>query len=160
MTRKRDPSPPEWPIGKRPGFLIRRLHQIHVALFAEHCARFDITPVQYSLLSALSHKGTADQTTLAAEIALDRTTATGALRRLEARGLIVRIRSEEDKRARECRLTRAGADLLARMEDDARTAHHATLAPLSKADQRDLLRLMGRLVTMHGEMAMDAKAAT
>ena len=57
-----------WPLRQRPGFLIRRLHQIHVALFQQKCADFEITPLQYSLLSALAKRGTADQTTLAADI--------------------------------------------------------------------------------------------
>src|SRR5712672_2457212 len=61
-----------WPLSQRPGFLIRRLHQIHVALFQEACGHFEVTPLQYSLLSALAARKTADQTTLAADIALDR----------------------------------------------------------------------------------------
>src|SRR5205814_8341576 len=79
-----------WPLGQRPGFLVRRLHQIHVALFQERCAAFEITPLQYSLLSALAVRGTADQTTLAGDVALDRTTTTGALKRLQTRGFIQR----------------------------------------------------------------------
>ncbi len=79
-----------WPLGQRPGFLIRRLHQIHVALFQKKCAAFDVTPLQYSLLSALARRGTADQTTLAADVALDRTTTTGALKRLQSRKFIER----------------------------------------------------------------------
>src|ERR1700760_3299738 len=43
-----------WPLDQRPGFLIRRMHQIHVALFQERCAEFELTPLQYSLLSALA----------------------------------------------------------------------------------------------------------
>ena len=74
-----------WPLNQRPGFLVRRLHQIHVALFQERCAAFAITPLQYSLLSALAGRGTADQSTLAADVALDRTTTTGALKRLQSR---------------------------------------------------------------------------
>jgi hypothetical protein len=58
-----------WPLDQRPGFLIRRLHQIHVALFQKRCAAFEITPLQYSLLSALAKRGTADQTTLADDVA-------------------------------------------------------------------------------------------
>ncbi len=77
-----------WPLSQRPGFLIRRLQQIHVALFQEACGQFEVTPLQYSLLSALAARETADQTTLAADIALDRTTTTGALKRLAARKLI------------------------------------------------------------------------
>jgi len=80
-----------WPLSQRPGFLIRRLHQIHVALFQEACGEFEVTPLQYSLLSALAaRKETADQTTLAADIALDRTTTTGALKRLAARKFVER----------------------------------------------------------------------
>ena len=38
-------------LSDRPGFLVRRLHQIHLALFAEECAGLDITPVQYSIMT-------------------------------------------------------------------------------------------------------------
>src|SRR5437660_12610062 len=98
-----------WPLAQRPGFLIRRLHQIHVALFQETCAGFAITPLQYSLLSALAVRGTADQTTLAADVALDRTTTTGVLKRLQSRNFIERGIDRADRRARICRLTSAGA---------------------------------------------------
>src|SRR5438445_1988063 len=94
-----------WPLELRPGYLIRRLHQIHVALFQEKCAAFAITPLQYSLLSALAVRGTADQTTLAADVALDRTTTTGALKRLQSRAFIERGVDRADRRARICRLT-------------------------------------------------------
>src|SRR5204863_3439209 len=97
-AHRRDP----WPLSKRPGFLLRRLHQIHVALFASSCARFDVTPVQYSLMSALALRVAADQTTLANDVALDRTTVTGALKRLQNRGLIKRVASRSDRRAQEC----------------------------------------------------------
>jgi hypothetical protein len=39
-------------LGQRPGFLVRRLHQIHLALFAEECKAFGVTPAQYSILTA------------------------------------------------------------------------------------------------------------
>jgi hypothetical protein len=38
-------------LARRPGFLIRRLHQMHLALFAEACGAFGATPVQYSILT-------------------------------------------------------------------------------------------------------------
>jgi DNA-binding MarR family transcriptional regulator len=135
-----------WPLPQRPGFLIRRLHQIHVALFQEACGAFEVTPLQYSLLSALAVRGTADQTTLAADIALDRTTTTGALKRLEARDLVERPVSDDDRRARTCRLTTAGAALLAKIEASARVAHRATLGHLSAKDQALFIALMQRIV--------------
>jgi DNA-binding MarR family transcriptional regulator len=135
-----------WPLGQRPGFLIRRLHQIHVALFQKKCAAFDVTPLQYSLLSALARRGTADQTTLAADVALDRTTTTGALKRLQSRKFIERAVDSRDRRAQMCRLTKAGASLLRRMEASARAAHRETVADLSKAEQRRFIAMMQRIV--------------
>jgi DNA-binding MarR family transcriptional regulator len=135
-----------WPLDQRPGFLIRRLHQIHVALFQEACSAFEMTPLQYSLLSALAARGTADQTSLAADIALDRTTTTGALKRLEARKLVERPVSDDDRRARVCRLTSAGRALLEKIETAAREAHRVTIDSLSKAEQTAFIAMMQRIV--------------
>jgi len=139
-----------WPLGQRPGFLVRRLHQIHVALFQEKCAAFEITPLQYSLLSALAVRGTADQTTLAFDVALDRTTTTGALKRLQIRGFIRRAVQRDDRRARACKLTTAGAALLGKMESAARAAHRDTLASLGKSDQKRFIALMQQIVAANG----------
>src|SRR3981189_157991 len=135
-----------WPLERRPGCLRRRLHQIHVALFQKRCAAFEITPLQYSLLSALAKRGTADQTTLADDVALDRTTTTGALKRLQSRNFIERSIHHRDRRAQICRLTRAGTALLRQMEASARAAHRETVADLSKADQKRFIAMMQRIV--------------
>lgn len=159
MARKR-PQKTErsWPLDQRPGFLIRRLHQIHVALFQKRCAAFEITPLQYSLLSALAKRGTADQTTLAADVALDRTTTTGALKRLQLRKFVERSVHHRDRRAQNCRLTAAGAALLRRMESSARAAHLETLADLSKADQKRFITMMRRIVAASSDQG-EARAA-
>jgi DNA-binding MarR family transcriptional regulator len=135
-----------WPLEQRPGYLIRRLHQVHVALFQRKCAAFDITSLQYSLLSALAKRGTADQTTLAADVALDRTTATGALKRLQSRKLVERTVHSRDRRAQICRLTKAGGRLLCQMEASARAAHRETLAGLSKAEQKRFIAVMQKIL--------------
>ena len=145
-----------WPLSERPGFLIRRLHQIHVALFQEACGQFEITPLQYSLLSALAARKTADQTTLATDIALDRTTTTGALKRLEARKLVERPINIADRRARLCRLTKAGSALLARIENAARAAHDATLDELTDKERAQFTAMMQRIVAGHAD---DSNAA-
>jgi DNA-binding MarR family transcriptional regulator len=153
MARKRlQKAEPLWPLDQRPGFLIRRLHQIHVALFQTRCAAFEITPLQYSLLSALATRGTADQTTLAADVALDRTTTTGALKRLQLREFVERSIHHRDRRAQICRLTKSGAALLRRMEGPARAAHLETLVDLSKADQKRFIAMMQRIVAASSDL--------
>jgi MarR family transcriptional regulator, lower aerobic nicotinate degradation pathway regulator len=144
--KQKQPGGKSWPLEQRPGFLVRRMHQIHVALFQEKCATFEITPLQYSLLSALAVRGTADQTTLAADVVLDRTTTTGALKRLQSRNFIERAIRREDRRAQICRLTAAGAALLAKMETDARAAHRETLSSLNKTEQKRFIAMMQRIV--------------
>ena len=137
---------PSWPLEQRPGFLIRRLHQIHVGLFQQKCAAFEITPLQYSLLSALARRGTADQTTLAADVALDRTTTTGALKRLQSRRFVDRSIERHDRRSQMCRLTKSGDALLRKIEKAARAAHLETVADLSKADRRRFIAMMQKIV--------------
>jgi MarR family transcriptional regulator, lower aerobic nicotinate degradation pathway regulator len=146
MAGRRAKAESPWPLEERPGYLIRRLHQIHVALFQEKCAAFEITPLQYSLLTALAKRGTADQTTLAADIALDRTTTTGALKRLQSRRFVDRATARHDRRSQACRLTRAGAALLRKMEKSARLAHLETVTDLSKVDQKRFIAMMQKIV--------------
>ena len=148
-----------WPLDQRPGFLIRRLHQIHVALFQKRCAAFEITPLQYSLLSALAKRGTADQSTLADDVALDRTTTTGALKRLQSRNFIERSIHHRDRRAQICRLTKVGAALLRQMEASARAAHRETVADLSKADQKRFIAMMQRIVAASSDQKNGSAAA-
>jgi MarR family transcriptional regulator, lower aerobic nicotinate degradation pathway regulator len=146
MAGRRAKTESPWPLEERPGYLIRRLHQIHVALFQEKCAAFEITPLQYSLLTALAKRGIADQTTLAADIALDRTTTTGALKRLQSRRFVDRVTARHDRRSQVCRLTRTGAALLRKMEESARAAHRETVADLSKTDQKRFIAMMQKIV--------------
>lgn len=142
-------GPQPWPLADRPGYLARRMHQIHVSLFAERCAVFGVTTLQYSLLSILRDLKEADQTTLASAVALDRTTTTGALKRLAARGLVSRATSPVDRRAQICRLTEEGAALHRAMEPSARLAHAATVEALTPAERDQLTQLLTRVIDGH-----------
>ncbi|GJD50780.1 Transcriptional regulator SlyA [Methylobacterium crusticola] len=134
-----------WPLSDRPGFLARRLYQIHVSLFSERCAAFRVTPLQYSLISELMVRGEADQTTLAHAVALDRTTTTGALRRLEARGFVTRTTSPVDRRSQQCCLTEQGRAIHDAMADAVRQAHEDTVAALSPAERTVFMTLMKKI---------------
>jgi len=83
----------DMPLWGRPGFLLRRLHQIHYALFFEECAGFDITPVQYGLLTTLSLNPDLDQNSLARELGIDRTNVADVLNR--QRRLLAPLLSQE-----------------------------------------------------------------
>lgn len=130
----------------RPGFLIRRLHQIHSALFTEETKAFGITPVQYSLLTALAEHGEMDQNTLAMEIGLERTTVAEVLPRLESREFIERNQSAQDKRVKLVKLSRTGKAMVRRMEAAAQRAHDRTIEHLPAAERQLFMLQLIRLV--------------
>jgi DNA-binding MarR family transcriptional regulator len=135
----------------RPGFLIRRLHQIHTWLFTEETQQFNITPVQFSLLTALAEHGEMDQNTVALEIGLERTSVAEVLPRLEARGLVERRQSEQDKRVRLVKISRKGRALLKRMEAAVQRAHDRTIEHLSEGERELFMLQLVRLVEVHND---------
>ena len=71
-----------------PGHLIRRAHQLSVAIFMEETTGFDVTPVQFAILNALLADPGEDQVTLARKVAFDAATFGSVITRLEARGWV------------------------------------------------------------------------
>ena len=134
------------PLLARPGFLIRRLHQIHTALFLEETRDFQITPVQYSLLTALAEQGEMDQNTLALSIGLERTSVAEVLPRLADRELLRRQVSEADRRVKLVRITPKGRKMLANMHESVMRAHDRTIELLSESERAMFLVMMARLV--------------
>jgi MarR family transcriptional regulator, lower aerobic nicotinate degradation pathway regulator len=129
------------PLFSRPGFLIRRMHQIHGFLFAEETGDFDITPVQYSLLTTLDAFGELDQNTLAVKVGLERSSVAEVIPRLHARGLVDRAQASHDKRLRLVKLTLKGKRLVAKMSGAVQRAHDRTIDYLSP-EERDLFMLL------------------
>ncbi|WP_202526230.1 DUF1116 domain-containing protein [Sneathiella litorea] len=130
----------------RPGVLIRRLHQIHTALFALECGDQNITPVMYSVLSALQQHGAVDQTTLAKAVAIDKTNMTDILDRLKKRGLIKRRVSSSDRRVRLTSLTEEGQNILSTLDERAQRAHNRTVESLAPEDRPRLIEMMTQII--------------
>ncbi|MCX5511893.1 MarR family winged helix-turn-helix transcriptional regulator [Kaistia algarum] len=134
------------PLWRRPGYLLRRLHQIHYALFYEECAEFSITPVQYGLLTILSTNPDTDQVTLANALGIDRTNVADVLARLEQRGFVERTRSEADRRMVLARLTRNGEELVERMHPAMARAQERLLETLDEEERKGFVATVIRLV--------------
>ena len=111
------------------GHLIRRLNQISTTTFHRHirAAGYDLTPVQFAAMYTLMANPGIEQAQVAALIAYDRATIGGVIDRLEQKGYVSRISSQRDRRARECRLTDTGRQVL------------ENILPLVEALQRDIL---------------------
>ena len=139
------------PLWSRPGYLVRRLHQIHSALFLDECKDFNITPVQYGLLTALQSYPGSDQRRLGAELGIDRTNVADVLARLAERGLVRRERSEEDRRSVNAFLTPAGEKLVADMYGHMQRAQERLLAPLAAEFRPAFLAMLVDLIEGNNE---------
>jgi DNA-binding MarR family transcriptional regulator len=117
---------------KMVGHLIRRLHQQSVQTFLSQtqAAGFDLTSVQFAALDAVALQPGIDQASLAVAISFDRATIGGVVDRLERKGLVQRVVSAQDRRARQLHLTPAGQDML------------AAVKPVVVALQADILALL------------------
>jgi DNA-binding MarR family transcriptional regulator len=125
------------------GHLIRRAHQLAVALFHENLGR-DVTPVQYAVLRALEARPGIDQVTLAAEIALDTSTTAETAVRLERKGWIVRELLARRQRA--LYLTPEGQTLLASLRASMVTMQATLMHMLEPGEQQELMRLLRKLL--------------
>lgn len=130
----------------RPGFLIRRLHQLHGYLFSQQTAEFAITPVQYSVLTSLNEHGAMDQASIAREVGLERTTVAEVIARIESRGLVVRRSCKKDQRVKIVKITVKGKRLVEQMSTFVARAHDLTISPLSQEDQDRLMVMLVRLL--------------
>jgi len=80
--------------------------------FDEVFRPFDLTHGQFSLLMSLNRPEPPTISSVAALLAMDRTTLTAALKPLERRGLVRVSVDKEDKRSRRLTITAAGRVLL------------------------------------------------
>ena len=129
-----------------PGHLIRRAQQVAVALFADHLAAFDVTPVQFAIMNALIDTPGTDQVSLAARVALDAATSGSVISRLEAKGWVRREASPQDRRRKLLWLTPKGQKAVMAMAPLASEVQSLILQPLTAPEQQQFLDLLAKLV--------------
>jgi DNA-binding MarR family transcriptional regulator len=121
------------PVRRVPIALARRLLQICTTVAAESIADAGLTPLEYAVMAYLNKdigEPDIDQNGLAARIGVDRNTASLLVDRLEAKELLERRVSPDDRRARLLRLTGRGERL------------HARLYPITSAGQQRILHVL------------------
>lgn len=140
---------------QRPGFLLRRTHQISAAVFENACASVGLTPAQYGVLTVLAAEPGLDQTRLSRALAFDKVTVMRVLKGLEERGLVRREQSAVSRRQKTVDLTPAGQALLEAAREPAERAYQRLLSPLDVAQRHQLIEL---LQTLTNGLADEARA--
>ncbi len=140
-----------------PGYYIRRLQQIAVGMFMEETGSFGLTPVQYAALNASQRNPGLDQRSLARMIGFDTSTIGGVIDRLEARELMQRNASPDDRRVRLLEVTPEGAALLKAVTPAMLKAQDRILKPLPQTERTQFLRMIKTLVDANNEASRAPK---
>ncbi|TXL69462.1 MarR family transcriptional regulator [Vineibacter terrae] len=131
---------------EKPGYVIRRAHQMSVALFEAKLACFKITAPQHLVMTAIYKHPHVDQATLADMVGLDKVTAGNIVIRLERRGLVERKRSPYNWRALALTVSKAGESLLLRTQDVVDATIDEMFENLSTHERTVLMRLLRRMI--------------
>jgi DNA-binding MarR family transcriptional regulator len=142
-------NPTNLPLERRPGYVIRRLHQIADGYYAAETAGIGITPVQYGALLVIRAQPGIDQLRLGRALRCDRTTISGVVRRLQAKKLIRRQTGKTDRRAKALFVTPSGESALKRLQAAATRAERRILTGLSAEERRRAVELLARVVKLY-----------
>jgi DNA-binding MarR family transcriptional regulator len=136
------------PTPRYPIALARRFYQIATAVLAEvHThEESELRHLEFGVMVRIHDTPGLDQNSLAEWMALDRTTISAMVFRLEQQGLIERAVNGADRRARELRLTRAGMALHDRMRAKTEAAQQRILSVLAPAERRALIDMLARVI--------------
>lgn len=136
-------TPPRYVLDDQIGYMLRRVTQRHLAIFAE--ALPEVTTTQFATLARLAEKGPLSQNHLGRETAMDAATIKGVVDRLARQGLVTAMPDPGDRRRLTVALTDSGLALYQSRIETGLDISARTLDPLSPGERAQLLALLARL---------------
>lgn len=132
-------------IDRAPTWLLSRADARAQAIRVEAFAAAGSSGYLSRLLASLADQGAASQAELSRRTGIDPSDVVAAVNELEARGFLTRQRDPHDARRNIVTLTSGGRKELARLDAVVADIQDRFLAPLSAAERRTLLKLLGKL---------------
>jgi DNA-binding MarR family transcriptional regulator len=127
------------------GYQLRRAQIAVFQDFARAMADFDITPGRFGVLEVIAANSGLSQSELGAILGIDRSTVVAVIDRLEADGLVRRMKAPNDRRSHALRLSEKGAVTLAVLEQRVAAHERDIASALSAAERKTLLNLLARI---------------
>ena len=121
------------------GYFVRRLQVWVFGDFIRTLKRIDISPAEFSVLVVINANRGLSQAELAATLGIERARLARLLHRLEARGVMQRLKSFADGRRHALQLTAGGRTLLARAKTLAARHERRLMQKLGPARHQLLL---------------------
>lgn len=124
--------------------MIQRVAARHAAQVAASLRESALTPAQYNVLRILRGAGAAGLgcNAIAARMITQDPDMTRLLDKMEAHGLVVRSRSQSDRRVVSATITATGLEVLARLDEPVVRIHESQFRGFSDERLRQLIELM------------------
>lgn len=132
-----------------PSWLMGQVAATAGRLVADALAAEGLRRQHFAVISALAERGAASQAALGRRLLIDRSDMHALLSDLEQRGLVARVRDEQDRRRMLVELSADGAAVLRDLDARIDAAQEALMAPLSTEEQGTLQELLRRMLDHH-----------
>ncbi len=127
------------------GYNTRRATLAIISRFLERMARYDLKPVEFSVLSLVSHNPGITSRQLCATLGILPPNLVGLVSALEKRGLLERHPHPRDGRAMGLHLTQAGDKLVMAAERTAAESEAEAASGLTPTELKTLMRLLQKV---------------
>ena len=144
-SREREPAVD---FDELPGYVGYQVRRAQARIFTELEAALrdvDFTPGSFGVLTLIRANPSITQVALAAAFGVDKSTMSPVIFRLESRGLIRREVLAKDRRRHALFFEASAEAIYLAARERVRAFEDSTAARLTKAEQRELARLLGKL---------------
>jgi DNA-binding MarR family transcriptional regulator len=136
------------PLDSHVGYLLRRAQLAVFADILPSLAEHDVSPADYAVLTVIDRNPGAGQSQVAETLGIQKTNFVPLIRRMEARGLVLRTPSARDRRSVALTLTPQGNALLADLHAAAQAHIERVRSHLGSAEYDSLLEPLQRLASV------------
>lgn len=127
------------------GYNARRAALVIIEVFLERMAVYGLRPVDFSVLSLITHNPGITSRQLCATLSIQPPNLVGMVRILEKRSLVERRPHPHDGRAMGLHLTTAGSKLMKKAEQTAAELEANATVRLSPTERKTLIRLLQKI---------------
>ncbi|HLT78471.1 MAG TPA: MarR family transcriptional regulator [Ferrovibrio sp.] len=129
-----------------PGHLLRRCQQLAVDLYTMEVGANGLTPRQFALLLAVYQKAGISQVDLVRQTGIDRSTVAEMVARLIKRGLLVRQRTENDRRTNALAITAEGERQLRLAQPGVMRSQERLISPIPVNRRAEFIAMLQQLI--------------
>lgn len=134
------------PLTSMVGFRLRAAQLVMYDDFLREAPVLGLTPGQFAILLLVEHNPGLTQQSLSDGIRIEKSTLVVRLHRLEERGLLRRVRSNNDRRSNVLEVTAEGKKALRSMITFVRQHEDRVLSELKTSERQQLLKLLSKVM--------------